>query len=217
MRRQSWLGLALALLLAVCVAVLPGCSAELDLSGFEDVVPEEAALEEGEQEEAVPEEEAGPEEEVDPAAESEEAAPEEAAPQEASPEAQPEQAAPKPAEDEEPALDEDGTYTSKDEVAWYLHTYGHLPSNYITKDEAEDAGWKTQGLSLAEACPGMSIGGDRFGNREGKLPKASGRTWMECDIDYDGGRSRGPKRIVYSNDGLIYYTGDHYETFERLY
>lgn len=115
------------------------------------------------------------------------------------------------------AIAEDGAYTSKDDVALYLHTYGHLPGNYVTKDEAEDAGWKTEGLSVEEACPGMSIGGDRFGNREGKLPKANGRTWYECDIDYNGGRSRSAKRIVYSNDGLIYYTEDHYNTFEQLY
>ncbi len=119
-------------------------------------------------------------------------------------------------EDAQSAVDEKGTYTSKEDVALYLHTYGHLPSNYITKDEAQDAGWKTEGLDLNEACPGKSIGGDRFGNREGRLPKAKGRTWYECDIDYKGG-SRGAKRIVYSSDGLIYYTDDHYKTFEQLY
>jgi hypothetical protein len=117
----------------------------------------------------------------------------------------------------EPDLDENGTYTSKDEVAWYLHTYGHLPSNYITKSEAEDAGWKSGGKSLAQACPGKSIGGDRFGNREKRLPVAKGRIWYECDIDYAGQKSRNAKRILYSNDGLIYYTEDHYQTFERLY
>ena len=115
------------------------------------------------------------------------------------------------------AIDEDGTYTSKDDVALYIHTYGHLPDNYVTKDEAEDAGWKTEGLNIDEACPGKSIGGDRFGNREKKLPTAKGRTWTECDIDYHGGRSRGAKRIVFSNDGLIFYTDDHYKTFEQLY
>jgi len=119
--------------------------------------------------------------------------------------------------DESAVIDEDGSYTSKDEVALYIHTYGHLPNNFVTKDEAEDAGWKTEGLDIDEACPGKSIGGDRFGNREGLLPKAKGRTWYECDIDYHGGRSRGPKRIVYSSDGLIYYTEDHYESFEQLY
>ena len=112
---------------------------------------------------------------------------------------------------------ENGTYTSKDEVAAYIYEFGHLPSNFITKDEAEDAGWKTKGRSLDEACPGKSIGGDKFSNREGKLPKAKGRTWTECDIDYHGEKSRGAKRIVFSNDGLIYYTGDHYKTFELLY
>ena len=115
------------------------------------------------------------------------------------------------------AISEDGSYTSKEDVALYLHTYGHLPSNFVTKDEAEDAGWKTEGLSLDEACPGKSIGGDRFSNREGKLPKKKGRTWYECDIDYHGQRSRGAKRIVYSSDGLVYYTEDHYQTFEQLY
>lgn len=119
-------------------------------------------------------------------------------------------------ESTEAAIDEAGSYVSKEEVALYLHLYGHLPDNYITKDEAEDAGWKTEGLSLDEACPGKSIGGDRFGNREGKLPKANGRTWYECDIDYGGG-NRNAKRILYSNDGLIYYTEDHYKTFEQLY
>lgn len=114
-------------------------------------------------------------------------------------------------------LPESGTYTSKDEVAWYLHTYGHLPSNFVTKKTAEKAGWKTRGLTIDEACPGKSIGGDRFGNYEGKLPDKRGRKWYECDIDYHGGKSRGAKRIVYSSDGLIYYTGDHYSSFDRIY
>lgn len=114
------------------------------------------------------------------------------------------------------ALSEEGSYTSKDEVAWYLHTYGHLPPNYITKSEAQDAGWKTIYYTLGEACPGKSIGGDRFGNREKRLPVASGRRYFECDIDYRG-KARNAKRLIYSNDGLIFYTDDHYETFERLY
>jgi guanyl-specific ribonuclease Sa len=114
-------------------------------------------------------------------------------------------------------LPESGTYTSKDEVAWYLHTYGHLPSNFVTKREAERAGWKTEDKTLGEACPGKSIGGDRFGNYEKLLPTKRGRTWYECDIDYRGGKTRGSKRIVYSSDGLIYYTQDHYRSFERIY
>ncbi len=70
--------------------------------------------------------------------------------------------------------------------------------------------------NLWDVTDEMSIGGDRFGNREGLLPDASGRKWYEADIDYDGGR-RNAKRIVFSNDGLIYYTDDHYESFEQLY
>ena len=116
----------------------------------------------------------------------------------------------------ESAIVESGTYTSKEEVAAYLYEYGHLPSNFITKKEAKKLGWVSNEGNLWEVAPGMSIGGDYFGNYEGNLPKAKGRDYYECDIDTNGSY-RGAKRIVFSNDGLIYYTEDHYETFELLY
>ncbi len=115
----------------------------------------------------------------------------------------------------EPAVAPDGHYNSRDEVALYLHLYGRLPDNYITKNEARDLGWS--GGSVERYAPGMAIGGDRFGNFEGNLPEARGRTYTECDIDTWGKSSRGAKRIVFSSDGLIFYTDDHYETFEQLY
>ena len=118
-------------------------------------------------------------------------------------------------EETEALLDEDGWYNSKEEVALYIHQYGKLPGNYITKKEAEALGWP--GGSLEPYAPGMSIGGSYFGNYEGLLPAKRGRTYTECDIDTAGRKSRGAKRIVFSNDGLIYYTGDHYESFELLY
>lgn len=114
------------------------------------------------------------------------------------------------------SISEDGTYTSKDEVAAYLYEYGHLPSNFITKKEAKALGWISNEGNLEEVAPGMSIGGDYFGNYEGALPEADGREYHECDIDFDGAY-RNAKRIVYSNDGLIYYTEDHYNTFALLY
>lgn len=118
--------------------------------------------------------------------------------------------------DETPSpVSEDGTYWTKDEVALYIHLFGHLPANYITKSEAQALGW--EGGSLEPYAPGCSIGGGYFGNYEGLLPKAKGRTYTECDIDTKGARSRGAKRIVFSNDGLIYYTDDHYESFTLLY
>ena len=128
-----------------------------------------------------------------------------------------ETAAEEPAEAaaETPAIGEDGVYTTKDDVALYLHTYGHLPSNFITKKEAEKLGWS--GGSLEPYAPGKCIGGSHFGNYEGILPKKDGRSYTECDIDTLGADKRGAKRIVFSNDGLIYYTEDHYETFELLY
>lgn len=118
-------------------------------------------------------------------------------------------------EPESGLLPEDGSYTGKEEVASYLHQYGHLPDNFITKREAEELGWP--GGDLEPYAPGKCIGGSRFGNYEGRLPEKEGRSYTECDIDTLGKHSRGAKRLVFSNDGLIYYTEDHYETFELLY
>lgn len=118
-------------------------------------------------------------------------------------------------EEETPTIEEDGTYTTKEDVARYIHTYGHLPDNFITKKQAQALGW--EGGSLEPYAPGKCIGGSRFGNYEGTLPEKDGRTYTECDIDTLGAEKRGGKRIVFSNDGLIYYTEDHYETFELLY
>ncbi len=113
----------------------------------------------------------------------------------------------------EPTIDEDGSYTSKEDVALYLHIYGKLPSNFITKKEAKKLGWS--GGSLEEYAPGKCIGGDYFGNYEGLLPED--KEYRECDIGTLGKKKRGSKRIIYSDDGYIYYTGDHYESFELLY
>lgn len=115
-----------------------------------------------------------------------------------------------------PSIKEDGNYTSKDEVALYIHTYKRLPNNYVTKKLAEQEGWKADGNNLDAVLPGMCIGGGNFGNYEGKLPQDKNRKYYECDIDYEGG-IRNSKRLVYSNDGLIFYTDDHYNTFEQLY
>ena len=118
--------------------------------------------------------------------------------------------------EDETSVTEKGTYTSPDEVALYISLYGKLPSNYIPKDDARALGWDSSKGNLWDVAPGKSIGGDRFGNYEGLLPKASGRKYYECDVNYGGGY-RGAERIVFSNDGLVYYTSDHYETFTLMY
>ena len=118
-----------------------------------------------------------------------------------------------PAEETQPPLDPYGSYTTKEDVALYIHLYGELPFNFMTKKEARALGW--EGGSLEPVAPGMCIGGDWFGNYEGLLPED--REYTECDIDTLGAKSRGAKRIVFSDDGLIYYTEDHYESFELLY
>lgn len=148
-------------------------------------------------------------------------APTESAPSENTPaETTPQKIAPtqdsqEPDEPQSPQLAEDGSYTNKEDVALYLHLYGKLPKNFITKKEAQNLGWS--GGSLEPYAPGKCIGGDRFGNYEELLPEKKGRSYQECDIDTLGAKERGAKRIVFSNDGLIYYTPDHYKSFELLY
>ncbi|MBQ6595751.1 MAG: ribonuclease [Clostridia bacterium] len=124
--------------------------------------------------------------------------------------------------DGEYVLTEDGeleyglSYTSPGDVALYLYVFAELPSNFITKAEARDLGWDNRLGNLWDVAYGMSIGGDVFGNREGLLPKERGRTWYECDVNYDGGY-RGGERLLFSSDGLICYSGDHYNSYTVLY
>ncbi len=113
----------------------------------------------------------------------------------------------------EPEISEDGEYTAPEDVALYLHTYGHLPGNYITKNEARDLGWDSSKGNLWDVAPGKSIGGDRFGNYEGLLPDGK---YKECDVNYDGGY-RDAERLIYGEDGSVYYTNDHYKSFTQLY
>ncbi len=107
-------------------------------------------------------------------------------------------------------------YDDKDRVALYLHLYGELPPHFITKKEAQKLGWPGYG-EVEYYKKGGAIGGDWFGNYEKLLPQKKGRTYHECDIGTVGKKDRGEKRLIYSNDGLIYYTDDHYESFTLLY
>ena len=116
----------------------------------------------------------------------------------------------------EPKIREDGIYDAKEDVALYIHTYGKLPKNFITKAEAEALGWPGN-RKLDDYAKDKCIGGDYFGNMEGLLPTKKGRKYTECDIDTLHKKERGVKRIVFSNDGLIFYTDDHYEHFTQLY
>jgi len=95
-----------------------------------------------------------------------------------------------------------------------IRTTGHLPEHWITKREAERLGWRP-GSDLCATAPGHAMGGDRFGNRERRLPAAMGRSWSEADLDFACGR-RGARRLIWSSDGLVYVTVDHYETFAEV-
>lgn len=111
-------------------------------------------------------------------------------------------------------VDEHGYYYDAEHVVLYLDVYGHLPENYITKSDARALGW--EGRSVEAYQEGAAIGGDRFGNREGLLPEQTGRSYTECDINTDGADSRGAERLIFSNDGLYFYTSDHYASFTEL-
>ena len=97
---------------------------------------------------------------------------------------------------------------------WLAHK-GKLPENYLTKEEARKLGWKDKEGNLAKIIEGKMIGGNVYRNRDGKLPQANGRIWYEADINYTSGY-RGTERILYSNDGLIFVTYDHYQTFYEI-
>ena len=117
-----------------------------------------------------------------------------------------------PASTQKTAPDEHGTYDSAQDVADYLLYYHKLPENYMTKKEARKQGWESG--PLHKVIPGKCIGGDVYSNFEGNLPKNT--TYKECDIDTLNAKSRGSKRLVWSADFKIYYTKDHYETFELI-
>ena len=106
--------------------------------------------------------------------------------------------------------------TDPQQIVNYLSIYGELPENFITKNEAKALGWDNRYNYVGEVAPGKSIGGDRFGNYEGQLPSKKGRTWYECDANYRG-KKRGAERVLFSSDGLYYYTDDHYETFTEMF
>ena len=115
----------------------------------------------------------------------------------------------------ETSIEKNNNYYSLEDVSEYLKIYGELPPNYITKKEARELGWDNEEGNLWDVSEGAVIGGDRFGNRESLLENKKGRIYYEADVNYEGGY-RGPERIVYSNDGSIYYTKDHYESFREV-
>lgn len=111
---------------------------------------------------------------------------------------------------------EPGPRDEAQRIADYLFENGRLPDSFLTKKEAQALGWDSRFNYVSDVAPGMSIGGDYFGNYEGQLPKVKGRRYYEADCFYTGGK-RNAYRIIYSDDGHVWYTGDHYQTFEELF
>ena len=107
------------------------------------------------------------------------------------------------------------TKSKRTGVDLFLKYVGKLPVEYISKDYARSQGWRSKNGNLSDVLPGKVIGGDRYTNRDGKLPQAEGRVWYEADFDYTSG-FRNDSRILYSSDGLIFVTYDHYKTFYEI-
>ena len=121
------------------------------------------------------------------------------------------QATPAPEEEKEPGPEEEAQ-----RLADYIFEHGELPDNFVTKKEAQAMGWHTKYRYVGDIRPGLCIGGDYFGNYEGNLPVVKGRKYYEADCFYQGG-PRNEYRIIYSTDGHVWYTGDHYTTFTELF
>ena len=104
--------------------------------------------------------------------------------------------------------------TNDEIVVKYLKEHGELPEYYITKSEAKSLGWVPSKGNLCEVAPGKAIGGDIWTNRQKSLPTKSGRKYFEADLNYNCG-NRNADRVVFSNDGLVFVTFDHYRSFEE--
>ena len=106
----------------------------------------------------------------------------------------------------------DATNDGKNGADWYLKYLGMLPDYYITKKEARELGWKPALGNLDEVAPGCMIFGGIFDNDKGYLPQQPGRIWYEADINYENSW-RNNERVLFSNDGLVFVSYDHYKTF----
>lgn len=102
--------------------------------------------------------------------------------------------------------------TEEKTVISYVKQNHRLPDYYITKNEARKQGWNPSKGNLCEVLPGKAIGGDKFGNREGRLP--DGETYFEADVNYHCG-GRNADRIIYTRNGDVYLTKNHYKSFEK--
>ena len=95
-----------------------------------------------------------------------------------------------------------------------LKNFQKLPEYYITLSEAIKHGWQN-GKSPAKYFPNKMIAGGIYKNQNHHLPDAPNRIWYEADINYYEGK-RNRHRILWSNDGLIFVTYDHYQTFYEI-
>lgn len=108
--------------------------------------------------------------------------------------------------------DDISVITKAETVISYVKTNHHLPDFYLTKNEAKKQGWNPSKGNLCEVLPGKAIGGDYFNNREKQLP--SSEKYFEADVNYNCG-NRNADRIIFTKNGDVYLTTDHYKSFQR--
>ena len=97
---------------------------------------------------------------------------------------------------------------------WHIKNVNKLPDNYITKEELKSFHWK-RGKAPSNYAPGKIVGGNIYKNDDLHLPHEMKRIWYEADINYVQGK-RNSQRLVYSDDGLIFVTYNHYQTFYEI-
>jgi len=102
--------------------------------------------------------------------------------------------------------------TNESTVINFVKSHHELPDYYITKSEAKKQGWIPSKGNLCDVLPGNAIGGDNFSNREKTLPK-NGK-YYEADVNYNCG-NRNADRIVFTKNGDVWLTKNHYKTFEK--
>ena len=102
--------------------------------------------------------------------------------------------------------------TNEVKVINYVKSNHELPEYYITKSEARKQGWVPSEGNLCDVLPGKAIGGDKFSNREKTLP--SGKQYCEADVNYNCG-NRNADRIVFTKEGEVYLTKNHYKSFQK--
>lgn len=95
-------------------------------------------------------------------------------------------------------------------------TRAPLPGDVVALDALPPEARETVRLIRAGGPFRYERDGITFGNYEGLLPKRPRGYYREYTVPTPGSSDRGARRIVAGEDGIMYYSGDHYRSFRRI-